>query len=137
MADDIITPGSGAGGSEEAKRVVGGWNAIKDKNRETRAQRILRESNEKAERVKQGLPAEKDTSFRPGEDEASGEFNMRRAREAAQNMVKKTTAKQTFVGSADMVCLKVVTLCEEKKNVQILGIEEAGFGNYRVSYIVG
>jgi len=147
MSDDLITPGQGGGASDQTRKVSNGWRAIKDGGRESRQQRILREQQEKVERVKNGLPAEKENGFRPGEEEVSGEFSLRRMREATQKLVKTTMQKREFVGSPDQCIMKLVMLFNgtedadgrkttPKSTPQILSVDESGFGKYKITYIV-
>jgi hypothetical protein len=136
MDDNLIAPGQGGNASEPTRKVVGGWHAMQEGKRESRQQRILREQTEKTERAKQGIP-EKEAGYRPGDEEASGEFNMRRMKEHAAKIAKKNATKLTFTGSSEMVTLKLVTLYEEKGDkVKVLGMEEAGFGKYKVTFLI-
>jgi hypothetical protein len=137
MDDKLITPGQGGGGaSEPTRKVVNGWHAMQEGKRESRQQRMLREQTEKTERVKQGIP-EKEEGFRPGEEEGSGEFNMRRMKEHAAKLAKKNATKLSFTGTGEMITLKLVTLYEEKGDkVRVLGVEEAGFGKYKLTFFI-
>jgi hypothetical protein len=136
-----ITP-QGGEATPETRKVVGGWHAIQQGNKESRQQRILREQREKSSAPKT------ENGYRPGDDEPNGEFNMRRLKESAQRMVQQTQAKREFKGSPDQVLAKLEVLFNGSedpetgvkkspaKKPEILSVEQSGFGVYKISYLI-
>ncbi len=138
--DDIKRPSGGIPATEETRKAVGGWHAIQQgKKAETRQQRILRESTEQAERVRKGIP-EKEGGFKPGDDEGSGEFNARRAKEFMSKKLASTQAQKTFKGNAQLCMTKLTLLfsgedeIQPARNLQIIKIEDAGYGVFKITY---
>lgn len=142
---DIITP-TGSGGSEETRKAVSGWKAIQQGKRESRQERIIKEQEERAERIKQGLPAEKENGYRPGEDAPSDEFSLRRMKEATKKLVTKQMQTREFKGTPEQCINKLVLLFNgiedpstgkirnKPNNLQIVEVVEAGFGVYRIKF---
>jgi hypothetical protein len=116
------------------KGVVGGWHKMMEGKGETRQQRILREQREASERKAAGIP-ERPEGYRPGEEPASGEFNLRKMKDHMKKMNESKIAQKVFKGTADQVVLKMVTLFEDGNNADIIKVEEAGFGAYKVTYL--
>lgn len=140
MSDDVITPGQGGGSASDATRkAVGGWKSMQTGNKESRQQRILRESREQDERKRSGIP-EKEGGFKPGDDERSGEFDSRRAKEFMNKKLKNTQQQKTFKGNAQLCMAKLALLfCGEDEtmaatNLEIIKVEEAGFGVFKITF---
>jgi hypothetical protein len=143
MSDEIITPGSGGPASEATRKAVGGWKAMQQGNGLTRQQRILKEQEDRAQRIREGKPAEKtpdEEGYKPGSDDSSGEFNARRAKQFLNEMTKKNTEAKTFKGTPALCCAKLAMLfCGDediapKSNLKIIKVEEAGFGIFKITY---
>ena len=133
MAD--IKTASGEGSQDPTtKKVVGGWDQIRNGQRESRQQRILRESQEKAERVRQGLPAEKQTGFLPGQEPQSEEFSLKKMKEHMRLMTESKKAQMVFKGNSELCMTKLVTLFEDGGKANVISVEEAGFGVYKITF---
>lgn len=132
MAD--IRPTGEGSQDPTTKGLVGGWHKIKEGQRETRQQRILRESHEEHERKVSGKPV-REAGYRPGEEAPSEEFNLRKMKQHLQQMNESKKAQLAFKGTADQVVLKMVTLFEDGNNASIVKVEEAGFGAYKVTWL--
>lgn len=140
---DYITP-NGMGGSEEAKKLVGGWKAMQQQKQTgqrvvpPRQQRILQESQQKKPLTEGG--------YRPGDEEGNGEVSMRKLKESANKMVQKQISQKEFKGSAENCINKLIVLFNgvedpetgakrpPTKKPEIINIEESGFGTYKIVY---
>lgn len=85
------------------------------------------------------------TTYKPGQDEApSEEFSMRKAKQFLAEQHQQQKSKKVFRGSPEQCMLKIAslmgTLSETDPNQkfekgQLLLVEEAGFGQYKITYI--
>jgi hypothetical protein len=128
-------------GDTNEHKVHVGWDAIRKGQQMSRQERIIKESEDKAGRIKQGLPAEKqDENYKPGDEEGSGEANFRKMREHVNKMNKVNVQSKTFKGNAQLCMLKLTVLfCGDDdtaavSNLEILKVEEAGFGVFKITY---
>lgn len=142
---DIINP-SGEGGSSEAKRTVGGWKAMQEKKTgnpsapvESRQQRLIRESEEKAYNLKHGIK-QREGGYRPGEDAPNGEFNMKRAKDAIRLLTEAKKTQKVFKGKAELCMTKMSMLFNgddeiaAARNLVIVKVEQAGFTDWKITY---
>jgi hypothetical protein len=133
--------------TDDTKKTVGGWRAVQQKQKgsegapvETRQQRLLRESQEAAERVKKGLPAKSDDNYKPGDEENNGEFNMRRAKQFLAESSNVQKVQKKFKSKADLCMLKLsILFCgdddtQAAKNLKIVKVEDKGYGNFEITY---
>lgn len=143
---DLITP-SGMGASEESRKVVSGWNAIKNRGNaptQTRQERLIKEQQERAEMIRKGIdPNKVESGFKPGSDNASGEFSMRDAKKFLNEKYQAQRAQKVFKNTPELCLIKIGYLLgtiqpddgSKTESGKILKVEEAGFGQYKVTYI--
>jgi len=143
MDENIIVP-TGSGGSNETRKVMSGWKSMQNGNTSTRQDRIIKEQQDRAQKIKNGQSLnEEDTGYRPGQDGASGEFSIKNAKKFIQNMNEQKKTEKVFKGNADQCLLKIGYLTGGVKSdtgatVQrgkILLVEEAGISQYKITYI--
>jgi len=118
-----------------------GWQEIRNGNKESRRERLLREQTERARAIKRGEDPDSENNWKPGDDDTyyqSGEApSLRNLRENHKRMQKENAQKRFFEGPSEMVVLKLVQLFEnaKKSKPEIVSVEESGFNTYKVTYI--
>jgi hypothetical protein len=142
MSEDLVKP-SGMGGSEISRKLVGGWKEIMaQKTGQKPQQRVIKEQVEPKKEV--------ETNYKPGSDEDSEGFSMRRAKQHMQKLTEQKRSEMVFKGNATQIALKLNILTEGVeanpdtgrsavpggKKVKILSCEDAGFGQYKLTYIL-
>ena len=143
MEENIIVP-TGQGGTLETKKLVGGWNAMKNGNVLSRQERLIKEQEEKAQRIKSGKPAvEQDNNYKPGQDGDSTEFSVKNARKFIQTLTEEKKTQRVFKGSSEQCIMKIGLLLGGIQNEsgisqkgKILLVEEAGINQYKITYIL-
>jgi hypothetical protein len=141
MSDDLVKP-SGMGGSEISRKLVGGWKEIMaQKTGQRPQQKVIKEQVEKTPQV--------ENNYKPGDEENDG-FNMRRAKQHMQKLTEQKRSEMVFKGSASQIALKLNILTEGVeanpdtgraaipggKKVKIISCEDAGFGQYKLTYML-
>lgn len=141
---DIVTP-SGAGGSETSRKLVDGWKKIASGNAPSRNERIIKENQEHVS----GKP-KIEGNYKPGDEDTSGEFNMRRAKMHMQKLNEEKRSQSVFKGSATQVAMKLNILTEGVeadadtgrkaipggKKVKVINCEDIGMGQYKLTYLI-
>lgn len=142
--DDIIKP-TGQGGTENTRKLVSGWKDIMAGKTMSRQERIIKEQQEKAQKIKSGVPLTEDTNYKPGQDDAPSEpMSLREMRKTINKMNEQKRVQKTFKGSAEQCIIKICSLLgtttpdepgRKFERGKILTVEEAGFGQYKVTYL--
>lgn len=137
MSERIVTPGSSSGDiSEPTKKVVGGWKEMQSRRSGQPPQRVIKESAKLEQPVAQ--------------DEANGEFDMRKAKQHMQKLTEQKLSEKVFKGNATQIALKLKILTEGAdadvetgsagvrggNKVKILHCEDAGFGMFKLTYLL-
>lgn len=132
------------------RKVVGGWHAIMEgrqqgKNaKEVRQERILKEQEDKA-----AGKTSQDTNFKPGDDEASDGFSLRKAKQHMQKLMEQKQSQRTFQGNAQQIALKLQLLTEGNPDaalgdkvskgghtVKVISCEGVGLGTYKLTFLL-
>jgi hypothetical protein len=125
----------GVRGVEALKSAASGWKAIQAGKTVSRQERIIKEREEKAARIREGKPLTEENNFKPGDDELYNEApTMKRLMENYKQKAKVEGTKKVFNGPANMVVLKLIDLFEKGKPT-IVGCEESGFNTYKLTYL--
>jgi len=140
--EKLITP-SGMGATDETRKVRSGWEAMQQGQRMSRQERLIKEQQERAQQIKSGKPLNEDQNYKPGQEDQSGEFSMKRARDHMKTLLEQKKVQKQYKGSADQCILKITSLLgglKDEDNIRaekgkILMVEEAGFGLYKVTYM--
>ena len=139
---DLIQP-SGAGSADPTtKKLVGGWQNMQKGKQLTRQERLIKEQEEKAQRIKNGQPLNEEGGYKPGQDESSEQFSMKRAKEFLTKMNEQKRAQKIFKGNAEQCMLKMASLmgslAEDGRKFEkgkVMMVEQAGFGQYKLTYM--
>lgn len=139
MSDRIVTPGASNGDiSEPTKKAVGGWKEIQARRSgQPPQQRVIKESAKLEQPVAR-------------ESEANDEFDMRRAKQHMQKLTEQKLSEKVFKGNATQIALKLKILTEGAEadsdvgsagirggnKVKILHCEDAGFGQFKLTYLL-
>jgi len=136
---DAISP-TGMGGSDETRKAVSGWKAMRSGERESRRERIARERREGINQDPDDVAGVSSEARRKAIQEAVQykeqelENPMGHLRKAYQQKRKRDANIRNVKLDSDKTLL---LLCEiTEKNGEILEVEQAGFGVYKVKYIL-
>lgn len=125
-------------GVEALRSAKSGWQNIRSGTKETRKQRILRESQERSAAIREGRNPD-ENNWKPGDDDTYAEPpSMRKLMESHNKLQQKNLNKRSFEGTPELVILKMVSLFENAKSQrpEIVSVEESGFNTYKVIFIV-
>lgn len=143
MAELIQPTGSGSSDAT-TKKLVGGWHAMQQGQKLSRNERLIKEQEEKAQSIKSGKPLNEENGYKPGQDEGSDQFSMKKAKQFIQQLTEQKRSQKTFKGSADQCMLKIASLMgslaedgQKFEKGKVLMVEQAGFGQYKLTYMPG
>lgn len=147
---DIMKPSGEGSSNDTTRKVVGGWHAIMEgrqqgKNtKEVKQARIIKEQDE---RVSEKAPQE--GGFKPGEEDSSDGFSLRKAKQHMQKLMEQKQSQRTFQGNAQQIALKLQILTEGDPDavlgdkvsrgghtVKVISCESAGLGSYKLTYLL-
>ena len=144
MDEKLVKP-SGEGSSDATiKKLVGGWHAMQQGATLNRRERILKEQEDRIQQTKSGkTPAQQqDSNWKPGQEERSEEFSAKRAKEFLTKMTEQKRTQRAFKGTPEQCMMKIASLMgslpEEGRKLEkgkILMVEQAGFGQYKLTYM--
>lgn len=127
---------------EDMRKAMNGWKQLQQGKPLSRSERIIKEQEEKAQRIKNGQPLNEEGGYKPGQDASSEQFSMKRAKEFLTKMNEQKRAQKVYKGSAEQCMLKIASLmgslAEDGKQFEkgkVMMVEQAGFGQYKLTYM--
>lgn len=122
--------------TDDTRKAVGGWRSIKDKNRESRQQRIERERRERLAEQKESTSDAKKRAIMEAQEYAENEIEnpMGHLKKAYKAKMQAEKNKKIVKLDAQKALL---LLCEvSEKGGQICSVEESGFNVFTVKYLL-